>query len=92
MATDPRLERSSVLTVTPPPPPPPPRESTYPQSSVLGYDGAADGNESDVLKAQEKREGFKLKFCTVCASNQNRYDRSIQVLGLLRLFFPMLIM
>lgn len=35
-------------------------------SAVAGVDSTMNGND-----AQDG--GFKLKFCTVCASNQNRY-------------------
>ena len=36
-----------------------------------GYDGS---EESDGMAGSGNEEGdFKLKFCTVCASNQNRY-------------------
>ncbi|KAL8766157.1 MAG: hypothetical protein Q9209_006997 [Squamulea sp. 1 TL-2023] len=72
MATDPRLVRDPRRTATPqhPPPPPPPLESQSlqsPHSKLNGVDGTSNS-------ANQSREdgGFKLKFCTVCASNQNR--------------------
>lgn len=34
-------------------------------------DGANDA--AAALKTQAADSGYKLKFCTVCASNQNRY-------------------
>lgn len=68
MATDPRLARLDPRrTTTPiqPPPPPPPAQSDQKPSG--GYDEVEEGDE------QNNEGGFKLKFCTVCASNQNRY-------------------
>ncbi|KAJ9268641.1 hypothetical protein DTO212C5_5248 [Paecilomyces variotii] len=70
MASDPRLARNESATPTsvPPPPPPPPPEST---SSNLP--STMDG-QADVGAAVTPSESgsYKLKFCTVCASNQNR--------------------
>jgi RNA polymerase II subunit A C-terminal domain phosphatase SSU72 len=43
-----------------------------------GFDaagGTANGN--GVLPATLESESYKLKFCTVCASNQNRYDHFV---------------
>ena len=78
MAADPRLARAMDprRTATPPQPPPPPPPAQSEQKRVGGYDGAEDVNlDSETRRA---REDFKLKFCTVCASNNNRYvDRSI---------------
>jgi len=34
----------------------------------MSMDGAAD----QPAQQQQQDEGFKLKFCTVCASNNNR--------------------
>ena len=72
MATDPRLARLDPRrTATPPQPPPPPPPEQSDQRPVGGYDG---GEESDGMAGSRNEEGdFKLKFCTVCASNQNRY-------------------
>ena len=68
MATDPRLARSSdprrLATTAQPPPPPPPSELGRPQ-----LDGLENGDRDLPVEEQEK---VKLKFCTVCASNQNR--------------------
>ncbi|KAK5241776.1 RNA polymerase II subunit A C-terminal domain phosphatase, partial [Cryomyces antarcticus] len=58
---DPRLARQRQ----PPPPPPPPAEPV-PDSTKMGLDGA---NDNSSTTAQDG--GFNLKFCTVCASNQN---------------------
>jgi len=71
MATDPRLARVPVRTATPPqPPPPPPPPTGIPQQRpVGGLDGAEDGATNG---SPSNEGGYKLKFCTVCASNQNR--------------------
>lgn len=63
MATDPRLVRTIPRVATPPQPPPPP-------PPLSQHDGTDDGV---VDPARKEDGGFKLKFCTVCASNQNRY-------------------
>jgi hypothetical protein len=72
MAADPRLARGALRTQTPPQPPPPPpplepmRDSRPPATPDVAQDEGAE-------KARGNEEaGFKLKFCTVCASNQNR--------------------
>jgi RNA polymerase II subunit A C-terminal domain phosphatase SSU72 len=67
MATaDPRLRaRQQAAASVPPPPPPPPAETTS-----MGTDGANDAHAEQNMVADGS---FKLKFCTVCASNQNRY-------------------
>jgi hypothetical protein len=57
MSADPRLSRQPQV---PPPPPPPP----------MGMDGSNDAHAESNMVADD---AFKLKFCTVCASNQNRY-------------------
>ena len=72
MATDPRLARLDprrTTTPTQPPPPPPPAHTD--QRPPHGYDGVEDGDGTAVSPNEEG--GFKLRFCTVCASNQNRY-------------------
>lgn len=58
MAYDPRRVNSGSTTPQNPPPPPPPLES------------APAMNETDVQA--EASDSWKLKFCTVCASNNNR--------------------
>lgn len=78
MAADPRLARAMDprRTATPPQPPPPPPPAQSEQKPVGGYDGAEDVNLNS--ESRREREDFKLKFCTVCASNNNRYvDRVI---------------
>ena len=73
MATDPRLARLAPRTDTPPPPPPP-AEYTPEIQRVGGFDGASDTRDTPYPQGNgtEDDGGFKLKFCTVCASNQNR--------------------
>ncbi|KAI9692461.1 MAG: RNA polymerase II subunit A C-terminal domain phosphatase [Bathelium mastoideum] len=72
MTSDPRLRRRQA-TATPPVPPPPPPEPE-PDSTRMGLDGASN----DVATIQQQNgdtiedDGFKLRFCTVCASNNNR--------------------
>ena len=71
MATDPRLARGPARIATPPqpPPPPPPPEALTQQRPSVGLDGADDGSTNGI---RPEEGGFKLRFCTVCASNQNR--------------------
>lgn len=52
-----------------PPPPPPPPEAV-PDAPTAGLDGASH-SEQPASQSQDGG-GFKLKFCTVCASNNNR--------------------
>ncbi|KAL8953959.1 MAG: hypothetical protein Q9222_000246 [Ikaeria aurantiellina] len=75
MTTDPRLSRDPRRISTPPqPPPPPPPPSSLPQRQVPStHDGASDGHNSPRPDSSSpQNSGYKLKFCTVCASNQNR--------------------
>ncbi|KAL4937519.1 hypothetical protein BDV06DRAFT_202713 [Aspergillus oleicola] len=62
MAYDPRLAGAGAATqeVLTPPPPPPATETASVSAASL-----ADQTDSSV-------DSFKLRFCTVCASNQNR--------------------
>ncbi|KAG2411891.1 protein SSU72 [Aspergillus terreus] len=62
MAHDPRLP-SSAGTATPPPPPPPPPEETPQQE---------ESTSDDTTRPSQSSDSYKLRFCTVCASNQNR--------------------
>jgi hypothetical protein len=69
MSADPRLrarqqQEQPTPTAVPPPPPPTERDS-------MGMDGSSDAHAEQNMVPDD---GFKLKFCTVCASNQNRYD------------------
>lgn len=73
--SDPRLRARALAQAqqpsqpTPPPPPPPPMEPP-----INALDGANDARPAQ--DAQDSTSNFKLKFCTVCASNQNRYITS----------------
>ncbi|MCJ1310883.1 RNA polymerase II subunit A C-terminal domain phosphatase [Agyrium rufum] len=60
------LENRSSVTPRPPPPPPPLDES--PQTA--GQSNGTTTNGIDASTVNDKP--FKLKFCTVCASNNNR--------------------
>lgn len=68
MSADPRLraraQQQQPMPV-PPPPPPPPAEAL-----PMAVDGASDAPSAP--KPTVPNDTFKLKFCTVCASNQNR--------------------
>ncbi|EOD48481.1 putative transcription rna-processing factor ssu72 protein [Neofusicoccum parvum UCRNP2] len=66
MSADPRL-RGKAAPV--PPPPPPPDES--PDSSTAALDGSV-ASAAPSAPTADSDGGFKLKFCTVCASNNNR--------------------
>lgn len=70
MSADPRRRPAPAQSAPPPPPPPPPPAEAQPDSSVQSLDGASDQNAAQEAKAEES---FKLRFCTVCASNNNRY-------------------
>ncbi|KAL8703494.1 MAG: hypothetical protein Q9201_003337 [Fulgogasparrea decipioides] len=73
MATDPRLARDPRRTTTPPhPPPPPPPLESLPQQKPLDPRNGTDGDSSRSSQPSYSDGDFKLKFCTVCASNQNR--------------------
>jgi RNA polymerase II subunit A C-terminal domain phosphatase SSU72 len=39
----------------------------------MGMDGANDVPDAHAEQNMVPDDSFKLKFCTVCASNQNRY-------------------
>ncbi|KAL8692079.1 MAG: hypothetical protein Q9224_004033 [Gallowayella concinna] len=72
MATDPRLARDPRRISTPsnPPPPPPPQDAQSQQRPPSRHNGV-DGKSNPANQSRDDG-GFKLKFCTVCASNQNR--------------------
>ncbi|KAL4796556.1 RNA polymerase II subunit A [Aspergillus venezuelensis] len=64
MAYDPRLAGAGAAThevPTPPPPPPAPAVET-----------AAPASAANLAEQTSEADSFKLRFCTVCASNQNR--------------------
>ncbi|KAK5714605.1 RNA polymerase II subunit A C-terminal domain phosphatase [Elasticomyces elasticus] len=78
MSTDPR--RRTAPAPPPPPPPPPPNEPDIPMAQLDGAmddkmpaptqtNGAPTQHPGDATSTEG---GFKLKFCTVCASNNNR--------------------
>ena len=73
MATDPRLARARAARIAtpPPPPPPPPPAEPVPDSTRLPIHDGNTGISSQSNGAHAEG-GFKLKFCTVCASNNNR--------------------
>ncbi|KAI7545014.1 RNA polymerase II subunit A C-terminal domain phosphatase [Hortaea werneckii] len=52
-----------------PPPPPPPPEAV-PDAPTAGLDEASHSEQP--APQNQDGDGFKLKFCTVCASNNNR--------------------
>ncbi|EAU29705.1 protein SSU72 [Aspergillus terreus NIH2624] len=62
MAHDPRLPSSAGTATPPPPPPPPPEENPQQEEST----------SDDTTKPSQSSDSYKLRFCTVCASNQNR--------------------
>ena len=78
MSADPRLARDPRLSTPQPPPPPAPppvendHDATLAASQQILDSGQREEDQGDV-------SSFKLKFCTVCASNQNRYAFSIPV-------------
>ena len=57
--------------------PSPPQESITPQSENDGEHGGEDSRKDDGenknTRTFAEQKEFPLKFCTVCASNQNRY-------------------
>src|SRR5271163_1002811 len=73
MATDPRLMRLSQRTATPPqtPPPPPPPSATSPRPPSTPHPDSS-GPASPPPARTSTPSPFTLKFCTVCASNNNR--------------------
>jgi hypothetical protein len=38
--------------------------------------GTENGAEQALINDEDDKGGYKLRFCTVCASNQNRYVSS----------------
>ncbi|OGM43660.1 RNA polymerase II subunit A C-terminal domain phosphatase ssu72 [Aspergillus bombycis] len=68
MVYDPRLASAGTATPDPPPPPPPPPESAMAApTETESSDGTAAGPSPE-----QQSDSYKLRFCTVCASNQNR--------------------
>ncbi|KAL4890874.1 Ssu72-like protein [Aspergillus ambiguus] len=66
MAHDPRLSSSAGTATPPPPPPPPPEESSQQQQQQ------ESSPPTDSIPHSQPSDSYKLRFCTVCASNQNR--------------------
>ena len=71
MAADPRRAHLDPRrTATPPQPPPPPPLSSQDDQPGSATNGIV--NETSIGPSRTDESGYKLKFCTVCASNQNR--------------------
>ena len=45
----------------------------------MGMDGANDVRDAHAEQNMVPDDSFKLKFCTVCASNQNRYVNHLPI-------------
>lgn len=75
MAADPRLAHSApqVDAAPNPPPPPPPSDAMLAaqNQTIGGLDDAVEDHRNGVDK-DTNADNFRLRFCTVCASNQNR--------------------
>ncbi|KAL4930007.1 RNA polymerase II subunit A C-terminal domain phosphatase [Aspergillus undulatus] len=66
MAYDPRLAGAGTTAQgTPTPPPPPPAAEAAPAPT-------AGANQAEQAESNSNADSYKLRFCTVCASNQNR--------------------
>lgn len=72
MSEDPRRRRAAP----PPPPPPPPPPEAVPDTNIQTIDSKDDPKQNGTPQppqgSQDNEGGFKLRFCTVCASNNNR--------------------
>ncbi|KAJ5500180.1 RNA polymerase II subunit A [Penicillium expansum] len=66
MAYDPRRTNSGTSTPQPPPPPPPPPETSTQADMASATQALETANPASTA------DSYKLKFCTVCASNNNR--------------------
>ncbi|KAG5289829.1 transcription/RNA-processing factor Ssu72 [Histoplasma ohiense] len=71
MSADPRLARTTTSSTPPPPPPPPPPQEPSASTPPTGLDGTADDSPTPP-PPHPSSTSYKLKFCTVCAANQNR--------------------
>lgn len=76
MATDPRRARIAPRIATPPQPPPPPPPTAAIPASLANLDGASEvaapPSTLTAALSTQTQTSYKLKFCTVCASNNNR--------------------
>ncbi|GLA71970.1 RNA polymerase II subunit A C-terminal domain phosphatase [Aspergillus tubingensis] len=77
MAYDPRLSSAGTATApSPPPPPPPPPEAMGTPTTTIQPQPTSTPNEANNNAVAESESlsssSYKLRFCTVCASNQNR--------------------
>lgn len=66
MSLDPRRRPAQQ-----PPPPPPP--AAIPDSTAMKVEVVPERPATTTPSNESRDDGFKLKFCTVCASNNNRY-------------------
>jgi len=73
MSVDPRLARSRPQQTQPVPVPPPPPPPSEPQPVAIAPAPAVEAPRDAKQEGVVPDGQFKLKFCTVCASNQNRY-------------------
>lgn len=67
MADEHHLTDSGSESLNPPPPPPPPPEPTTSTPEM-----AMTSDQPGTTSTPPPSDSYKLKFCTVCASNQNR--------------------
>lgn len=73
-AYDPRVNRTTTPQNPPPPPPPPPESSPSEMPSTTQAADMATANAAAATGSNPDTptDSWKLKFCTVCASNNNR--------------------
>lgn len=74
MAADPRRvrESSQSTTLNPPPPPPPPPPPAEASNTPTPTPAEASRADNLTPTPHPTSTSYKLKFCTVCAANQNR--------------------
>ncbi|KAJ5390004.1 RNA polymerase II subunit A C-terminal domain phosphatase ssu72 [Penicillium cataractarum] len=73
-AYDPRVNLGSTTPQNPPPPPPPPPESALSEMPSTTDEAVDTATPNTVTSStpEQPTDSWKLKFCTVCASNNNR--------------------